>query len=368
MKQVPVNDLGRLSSRQRYRYIKAITRVLKSGWYILGPETEKFEHLLAAYTSSSFAIGVANGSDALRIGLSALDVTYDDYVVTVANAGFYSSAAILSLGATPLYCDIDSNTLLMSTESLKECLDKAPVKPKVVIVTNLFGALAPVTGIVEICRRYGVSVLVDNAQGLGSKIEVGMAGGPADITTTSFYPTKNLGALGDGGAILTSNENLANRIKSIRQYGWVRKYEVGLPGGQNSRLDEIQAAILSIRLGSLGLETERRRNIHKLYEQRSTRRFAMLNKVSEKFNAHLAVSIVENRQSARRHFEGLGIKTDIHYPIPDHRQPLFADTEVSEVELPVTEWAQHKILTIPCFPRLLPSEVKRITNAIEDLV
>lgn len=360
---VPFNDLSRSVVKLRSVIDEAITRVLESGWFVMGPEHDALETELAAFVGVKHAINVANGTDALELGLAALGVRQGDGVLTVANAGAYASTAALLLGAEPIYVDIDSQTLLMSRDSLQSALAKLSEQPKAVVVTHLYGALAPVEDIVRVAHAHGISVLEDCAQSIGASRHGKLGGSFADIATTSFYPTKNLGALGDGGAILTNSDELADSVRWMRQYGWTSKYSIEHPHGRNSRLDEMQAAILREKLPYLNALNDRRKLIHSSYEGAQHEGVRVLNRADESFVGHLAVLVADNRNVARSKVEAEGVKTDIHYPIPDHRQK-FPDFTPRQMPLDVTEWASQAIFSVPLFPELTDEEVETVTRAI----
>lgn len=363
-----MNALNRTSLEQRETYVQAIRKVIDSGWFLMGPENELLEEELSLFVGARNAIGVANGTDAIEIALTALGVGPGDTVVTVANAGFYASLATRSLGATPVYCDVDADSLLMSASSLEGCLKKLDHPPAAIVVTHLYGALAPMVDIMRVAIREKVPVVEDCAQALGIEDSAGgRVGTFGDVATTSFYPTKNLGAFGDAGALFTNNDDLAYRIRSLRQYGWRDKYEVTESGGTNSRMDEIQATILRIRLLELFQRNERRKEVHMRYEQCVSTSARVLNNVSKSFNAHLAVLIVENRSNLKIRFESSGVSTAVHYPIPDHLQPLMSTDSRRISSLEVTEWASQKVLTIPCFPEMYDTEINVVAGVLEDL-
>jgi dTDP-4-amino-4,6-dideoxygalactose transaminase len=358
---LPVNDLSRAIAAQRSDLDRAMAAVLDSGWVVLGPQVRSFEEELASYLSVGHAVSVANGTDALTIALTALDCGPGDLVATVANAGGYATTAIRNVGAVPVYVDVDPATALMAADSVTTALDSGV---RLVVVTHLFGAMAPVQAIVDLCRPRGVKVLEDCAQAIGSERAGQRAGSIGDAAAFSFYPTKNLGALGDGGAITSDDAGFAEAIRSLRQYGWESKYTVGRTGGRNSRLDELQAAVLRVRLPLLDEGNARRREIHKRYAASSSHRFFGVDDGS--FVAHLAVLEVADRDRARAALEAVGIMTDVHYPIPDHRQPVRAEHRLAG-SLAVTEELAGRILTVPCFPELTDSEVDRVCEGLSAL-
>ncbi|CAN5520546.1 DegT/DnrJ/EryC1/StrS family aminotransferase [soil metagenome] len=360
---VPFNDLGRTAPEVMAEVEGAIARVLASGWFVMGPEHNAFEAELAAYVGVPHAVGLGNGTDALELALAALGVGEGDRVVTVANAGAYSTVAMRLLGAVPLFADVDPATLQMTPATFEAALAGAVAAPRAVVVTHLYGAMADVTGIVDIARRHGIAVLEDCAQALGASSGDRRAGTFGDIATTSFYPTKNLGALGDGGAVYTADADLADSVRRMRQYGWDSKYHIAFDHGRNSRLDELQAAILRVKLPLLDGYNERRRHIHRQYEAATGR---MVNRASESFIAHLAVLTVDDREGARATLRQHGVSTDVHYPIADHQQH-FPSGMPTGVSLQATERATTTVLSVPMFPELTDDEVTRVSEGLAAL-
>lgn len=339
-----------------------IKRVIDRNWYVLGEEVASFESEFAKYIDVSNCVSLANGTDALELALRGLDIKKGDKVVAVANAGFYSSVAIHAIGAIPLYVDVDRKMLTMSVSALAKALEQ---KPKAVIVTHLYGQLADIDELIRIARQAGIPVIEDCAQSHGATRNAKQAGSFGNIGCFSFYPTKNLGALGDGGAIVTSDGDLATRIRSLRQYGWSEKYQVAVDGGRNSRLDEMQAAILREKLPHLAEWNNARRSIAKRYNEA----FASLLlerpcSTGSDYVAHLYVLRVNDRHSFREFLKRRCIATDIHYPIPDYRQPAYPLSDV--VQLDVTESACASVVSLPCFPGLTEVEVERVIVAVLD--
>lgn len=361
---IPFNDLSRTPPEVMARIEESVARVLASGWYVMGPEHDAFEAELAAYQGVDHAVLLGNGTDALELALSSLGVGQGDEVLTVANAGAYTTIAARLLGARAVYADVAAPSLLMTPETLVAALDRIGRSPKVLVVTHLFGAMVDMPGIMAIARERGILVLEDCAQSLGAAIDGRKAGTFGDIATTSFYPTKNLGALGDGGAVLTSDAGLAETVRRTRQYGWKSKYHIGFDHGRNSRMDEIQAAILRVKLPLLDSWNDRRRDIHSRYEAATAR---MVGRSSESFTAHLAVLSVEDRDATRAALRELGVATDIHYPVADHLQDFPSDRP-EPVSLPVTEAAAGSILSVPMFPELADTEIDTIVSALAEVV
>ena len=362
---VPFNDLGRGTASIRPALDEAIARVVSSGWYVLGPEHDAFEGELAAYVGVEHAIGVGNGTDALQLALTGLGVVAGDTVLTAANAGGYTSTAARSIGATPVFADVEPTSMLLTVATGEAAIAELEAAPKVIVVTHLFGMAAEVEAIVEWAHSRNILVLEDCAQSLGAMVGSHRAGAIGDVATTSFYPTKNLGALGDGGAILTSDGDLAKRLRQLRQYGWSSKYSTSLEGGRNSRLDELQAAVLRAKLPLLDEWNERRRQIHVRFENAVSANARMVNTASPAYVGHLAVVEVADRAAARSVFEAHGVRTDVHYPTPDHRQPIAIGAVHGN--LSVTERVAEHILSVPLFPELTTEEVDRISAALAEL-
>jgi dTDP-4-amino-4,6-dideoxygalactose transaminase len=282
-------------------------------------------------------------------------------VLTAANAGGYTSTAVRALGALPVYTDVDAASQLATVAALETAVAAIGQKPTAVVVTHLFGAGAEIDKIVAWAGKEGIKVLEDCAQSMGAIVGGKRVGSWGDIATTSFYPTKNLGALGDGGAILTSDANLAAHIRQLRQYGWSSKYRTTLDGGQNSRLDEIQAAILRVKLPYLDEWNAQRRAIHARYEDSVGGSVRMVNHSDDHYVGHLAVLETDDRGTAQSVLAQHGVRTDVHYPIPDHKQPISMPNDVS---LPVTERAAERVLSVPLFPELTEREVDTVCAAL----
>jgi dTDP-3-amino-2,3,6-trideoxy-4-keto-D-glucose/dTDP-3-amino-3,4,6-trideoxy-alpha-D-glucose/dTDP-2,6-dideoxy-D-kanosamine transaminase len=363
---IPLNDLSRTPPEVMAEIRAAIERVLASGWFVLGPEHAGFETELAEYLGVADVVLLGNGTDALELALAAVGVVEGDRVLTVANAGAYATVAVRLLGATAAYCDVSPDTLLMTAETFGAGLEMLDELPKAVVVTHLFGAMAPIREITAIARSYGIVVVEDCAQALGARQSGQMAGTFGDIATTSFYPTKNLAALGDGGAVFTNDAALADSVRRMRQYGWDSKYHIAHDHGRNSRLDEMQAAVLRVRLPLLDSLNERRREIHARYESVSSRTTRVVSSASESFTAHLAVLTADDRDGARVRLRDHGVNTDVHYPVPDHLQD-FPSRKPAKISLPATERAAQTIFSIPMFPELTDAEVARVCLALQSL-
>jgi aminotransferase EvaB len=352
-----VNDLRRAARDEEVE--AAVSRVVRSGWYLLGLETKAFESELADYLGARHVIGVASGTDALELACAALGGSPGEEIVVAANAGGYGTIAAARCGMRVRFADVDDRDLLMTSRTLEEALTP---HTKMVIVTHLYGKMAPVAAICELCHANGVLVIEDCAQAAGASANGRYAGGLGDAAAFSFYPTKNLGALGDGGAVVTSDASVAARARRLRQYGWGRKYEVTDAGGRNSRLDEIQAAVLRVRLPRLEQLNRRRREIARRYaEALAGTSVTMAQDGDRDYVAHLAVLRSTRRTELAQALSARGVATETHYPIPDHRQRILGRPWV---RLPVSEAACREVLSLPCFPELEPEELELVCAAL----
>ncbi len=356
-----INDLLRHNRRVMSELSAEATKVLESGWYVLGTHVKEFEREFASYCQTDHCITVANGTDALELALHALDVGRGDEVITVANAGAYSTTAIFAVGAMPCYVDIDPATLLLSVEDLRRLVNS---KTKAIIVTHLYGQAAPMDEVLALARQHGIPVVEDCAQAHGALAGTRRVGSMGAIGCFSFYPTKNLGALGDGGAVTTNDRALAKRVQMLRQYGWEHKYENALHGGRNSRLDEMQAAFLRVKLPHLDEWNKRRYEISQRYVEGIRNPLVSPPHIAAgSFVGHLLVVRSPRRDALREHLKQNQIMSEVHYPIPDYRQPSFA-ASFPGLSLAATEQACGEILTLPCFPEMSDAEIQRVVDAV----
>lgn len=335
--------------------------VLASNEHILGRNVLEFEKTFAKYIGVENCVGVANGSDAIAIALRALGVQKGDQVATVANAGFYTCAALMQIGATPVFIDIDSDSLLLDITDLENKIKLQNIK--VVVVTHLYGQVAPIKEVVKMCNFKGIKVLEDCAQATGAQIDNQKVGSFGDISTFSFYPTKNLGAVGDGGAILTTSDDLASISKKLRQYGWGNKYEVELENGSNSRLDEVQAAFLLAKLSFLDEWNQERISIAKQYVNGITSPKVKFLKNTLLGVVHLFVIQTNERKELAHYLTENNIQFGIHYPIPDHKQKIFLH-KYGKIDLPVTDKAVDQILSIPVYPGMSQEQINHVITTI----
>ena len=360
-----INDLRRHTEPLRAKILAALSTVVDNGWFVLGPQVAAFEQEYATYLGTRDCVGLANGTDALEIALRALNVGRGNKVATVANAGMYGTTAILLLGAEPVFIDIDPHSMLMDPEQLRRELGTTPAVAAV-IVTHLYGRVECVEELVEIAHSHGVPVIEDCAQAHGARVRGRAAGTFGDIGCFSFYPTKNLGALGDGGAAITSNDELAGSMRQLRQYGWSEKYQASMAGGRNSRLDEVQAAVLRIKLPLLNEWNSRRRFIAARYSTEIRHsRIACPPVMGENYVAHLYVLRTQDRDGLRAHLNRSGVASDIHYPVPDFKQPAIV-ARFGAVDNPDAEAVCGEVLSLPCFPEMTDDEIGFVISSINE--
>ena len=351
---------------QRDEIDAAIARVLASGWYVLGEEVAAFEREFAAFQETAHGIGVGSGTAALSLALRALGVGPGDGVATVAHTAVATVAAIELIGAVPLLVDIDRG-YAMDPGSLEALLQAPPVPVKAVVPVHIYGQPADMETILPLARRHGLAVLEDCAQSHGARLGGRPAGTFGDAAAYSFYPTKNLGALGDGGFVATADAATAERVRSLRAYGWRQVRYVSEEPGDNSRLDELQAAILRVKLRRLAADTERRRAIASAYDA------ALADgplpppwrRPGAAHAFHLYVVETGERDALAAALKGAGIGTNVHYPVPVHLQPAYAGRiALAPGGLPATERAAGRVLSLPLFPQMSDAQVERVAAAL----
>jgi dTDP-4-amino-4,6-dideoxygalactose transaminase len=357
---IPFNDLKRETAELRAELDAAAARVLDRGWYLVGEELKNFEQAFAGYLGIAHCLGMANGTDALELALRCLDVGNNDKVIVAPNAGMYGTIAVSRVGAEPVFADVDPRNLCLTPASIEAA---AKGGAKAVIITHLYGQMADAKAIVATARKYGLRVIEDCAQAHGARLDGTIAGTVGDIACFSFYPTKNLGALGDAGGVATGDAKLAEKAATLRQYGWKGKYRVEVPYGRNSRMDEMQAAFLLAKLAHLDQRNERRRAIWRRYREALGGKLQLVGSDGADFVAHLCVLRAPDRDGLRQRLTDAGIATDIHYPIPDHRQPVWGG-RFDAVSLPVAERACAEVLSLPCFPEMTDQEAAQVAETL----
>lgn len=364
--EVPQNDPKAGYLAHQAEIDSAIQRVLNSGWYILGREVESFEQEFAAYIGVHHAIGVASGTDALELSLQACGVGPGDLVFTVSHTAVATVAAIDLAGATPVLVDIDPVTYTMDPNCLEDALaHPSDGTPKAVIPVHLYGHPADMPSILELAKRHGLYVIEDCAQSHGATLDGRITGAWGDIAAFSFYPTKNLGALGDGGMVVTNNPGLAERVRLLQQYGWRERYISDIPGG-NSRLDELQAAILRVKLRYLDGDNMRRRSLAQIYNSLLAGAGLALSEVRSgvTHGYHQYVVRLPRRDALRTYLRQAGIGTLIHYPAPVHLQPAYQDRLPLVTPLPWTELIARQVLSLPMYPQLSDDQARSVGECI----
>jgi dTDP-3-amino-2,3,6-trideoxy-4-keto-D-glucose/dTDP-3-amino-3,4,6-trideoxy-alpha-D-glucose/dTDP-2,6-dideoxy-D-kanosamine transaminase len=360
--QIPFNDLSRTNAVLAPALREAVSTVISSGRYVLGGQVDQFEKTFAEYSGVHHCVSVANGTDAIELTLRALDIGPGMRVGTVANAGMYSTTAILATGAQPVYIDVCPQSCLMDVSAAQEMMDCGAFDA--IIVTHLYGRMADIEPLSQSASRLGIPLIEDCAQAHGCVQQGRKAGTIGEAGCFSFYPTKNLGALGDGGAVITDDPQLAERVRMLRQYGWSTKYCSTLQGGRNSRMDEMQAAVLLVKLPWLDAWNAQRRSIASAYSQGLRNgKVACPQVTGMDYVAHLYVIRVQERDALKTHLTEAGIGTDIHYPRPDYHQQALRHL-FPGVSKPHTEAACAEVLSLPCFPGMTEEEICAIIDCI----
>lgn len=362
--KIPFLDLKALHAELYTDIMVAVNRVIDSGWYVLGPEVEAFEAAYAEYCGTKYAIGVGNGLDALHLALRAMDIGPGDEVIVPSNTYIATWLAVSQCGAIPVPVEpVEANY------NINPSLIEAVLTPrtKAIIPVHLYGQAVDLDEILVIAERHGLRVLEDGAQAHGARYKGRRIGGHGDAVAWSFYPGKNLGALGDGGAITTNNATLAERLRVLRNYGSRIKY-VNDEMGYNSRLDPLQAAILSIKLNYLDEWNVRRREIASLYLERLADTDLILPHVPDWADPvwHLFVVRHPQRDALAQYLNQLGIGTLIHYPIPPHKQQVYASAGFAPQAFPLASGMADEVLSLPMGLHLLEYQVEQVCSAIKE--
>lgn len=360
---IPLVDLKAAYRRLQPEIDAAVARALASGWYILGEEVRAFEAEFAAYVGVAHAVGVASGTDALLLALRACGVGPGDEVITVAHTAVATVAAVELAGAAPRLVDIDPVNY-----TLDPTLLNAAVTPRTraIVPVHLYGRPADMSSILAFARAHGLLVIEDCAQAHGARFGGQMVSSLGDAAAFSFYPTKNLGAAGDGGAVVTNRPEVAERLRLLRQYGWRERYVSDVPG-YNSRLDELQAALLRVRLRHLEAENEVRRRLAARYDAALAGlpvRCPASPADDDRHVYHLYVIHAKRRDALRDYLTARGIGVGIHYPVPVHLQPAYTHLGYGPGRLPATEAAAAAILSLPMYPDLSEASVDVVAAAI----
>lgn len=368
---IPFCDLRAGYLLYKEEFDAAYKRVMESGHYILGPECDAFETEFAQWNNMGHCVGVANGTDAVELALRGSGVEPGDMVATPSHTAVATVAAIERCGAVPVFTDIDQRRFTMSPESLQRVLEAWPIKA--VVPVHLYGQCADMNAIMPLAAHHGCMVIEDCAQAHGATLAGRKAGTFGNAAAFSFYPTKNLGAFGDGGAILTDSGEIAARIRSLRQYGWQKRY-ISATAGCNSRLDELQAAFLHIRLRHLEAENNARRKLAAMYMER----LAGIDAIALPDTArdcdpvwHLFVIMTDPGELRDRLISclgNMGIPLAIHYPEPVHLQPAYRGrVKADPLGLPATEAVCARIVSLPMYAAMPPAHLEKVCAAMRNI-
>lgn len=359
---IPVANPGASYHTHKAEIDKAVEKVLNSGWFILGQAVSSFEREFADWCGCHHAFGVANGTDAVEIALRACGIVANDYVLTTSNTANATVSAIERIGAKAVFADIDINTFTIDTRKLAELLSQYDIKA--IVAVHLFGHPAALDTILAYAASLNIPVIEDCAQAHGATFSGKCVGTIGTVGAFSFYPTKNLGALGDGGAVTTNDPKIADQINLLRQYGWRERYTSEIKG-LNSRLDEIQAAVLSVKLRSLTTDNKRRCTIAARYNERFSGLPLVTPSVAKGCTHvyHQYTIRCAQRDELARWLRQKGVGSAVLYPIPIHHQPAYK-TEYAETYLPATDKAAREILALPVYPELTDQEIDYIIEQV----
>ena len=340
----------------------AVLKVMRGDRYILGEEVEALEREFAEFIGTKAAIGVANGTDALELSLRALDIGLGDEVITVSHTAVATVAAIEAAGATPVLVDVDPVSYTLQATQLQEVLTP---RSKAVIAVHLYGHAADLDAIGEFCAKNRLELIEDVSQAHGARLCSRRLGSIGRIACFSCYPTKNLGAIGDGGLVTTNDESLAMRVREVREYGWRKRY-VSESVGRNSRLDELQAAVLRVKLRHLDKDNAKRRELAAFYSERLINAPLVLPAIHTDVEHafHLYVVLSGNRMALIDNLKASGIIAGIHYPIPVHLQPAYKGRLRLAKSMHVTETLSHKVLSLPIYPEISFHEATIVTDSV----
>lgn len=362
---VPFVDLKAQYASIKPAVTAAIDDVLESTAFIMGPPVRRFEREYARYIGTRHAVGVESGTAALKLALEALGIGTGDEVILPANTYIASALAVSGVGATPVLVDMDDDYLIDASEI------EAAITPrtKALMPVHLYGQVAAMDPILDVARRYGLRVIEDASQAHGARWRGRRVGGIGDVGCFSFYPGKNLGCYGDGGAVVTDDDAVAQRVRLLQDFGQEKKYEHSIKG-DNCRLDSIQAAVLNVKLQHIDAWNDARRTIARHYDQRLADFGLPVPKChhDEGHVYHLYVTQVPDRDGVRERLAQRGVQSGIHYPIPIHLQPAYTELAGLRGRFPKTEAAAERILSLPMYPEMTAAHVDAVVNALHDAV
>jgi dTDP-4-amino-4,6-dideoxygalactose transaminase len=369
--EIPMADLRAQFAAIEKEVRHAIDEVLRTQTFILGPQLEAFEREMASYSGSRRAIGVASGTDALALALRASGVGPGDEVIVPAFTFLATAGAVVAAGARPVFADSEPETLNIDPESAKSLVTR---RTKAIIAVHLFGGAADIRSLLQFAANEGIALIEDNAQSLGATLDGKKLGSFGTCAATSFYPSKNLGAYGDAGMILTDSEEIAQRIERLRNHGQTGRYVSAEPGW-NSRLDEIQAAVLRVKLRYLERWIAARQARAARYNERFAGAQGIKTPAATPNSVHsyylYTVRIASNganpasrRDHVAKHLASRGIATSIFYPLPLHLQPAYASLGGKTGQLPVAERAAHEVLSLPLYPEMTNEQIDRVADSV----
>lgn len=355
-------DLKKINNRYREEIDSRIKDILDKGWYLQGEENENFTKNFANFCGTKFALGVANGLDALNLIIKAYGFGNGDEIIVPANTYIATILAISENGCIPILVEPDIKTYNINPDSIEE---KITTKTKAIMVVHLYGQAVQMEKIWKIAKKYNLKIIEDSAQAHGAIYQENRTGNLGDASGFSFYPGKNLGCIGDGGAVTTNDEELFNKIKAIANYGSDRKYH-HIYKGVNSRLDEIQAAVLDIKLKHLDSDNNKRREISKYYRENiKNSKIILPETYDEKSHVwHIFAVRTQNRNEFQKYLTEKGIQTIIHYPTPPHKQGAYK--EWNNLSFPITEEIHNTILSLPISPVMTDSEIEKVVEVVNE--
>lgn len=362
---VPLVDMKAQYGPIKKEINTAVLRIIESGMYIGGKEVEKFEEELARHCGSKYAVGVSSGTDALHLALRVFDIGPGDEVISVPFTFMATTEAICLTGATPVFVDIDPKNFNMDASKIEKAITK---KTRAIMPVHLYGQAADMDPIMKLAKKYKLVVIEDAAQAIGAEYKGKQVGSIGDIGTLSFFPSKNLGACGDAGAILTNRKDLIHKLKMLREHGSEKKYYHEYIG-TNSRLDALQAAVLRIKLKYLDGWTEKRRELAKIYDNMVKPQKNMTLPAEEPYNKHIYNQYtlrVKKREYLREFLEANGISSISYYPVPMHFQKAFKPLKYKKGDFPESEKAAKEVLSIPIWPELGTDKITYVAEKIND--
>lgn len=360
---VPFLDVGASYRELRSDLDEAIAGVLDRGWFVLGPEVAAFESAFAAHVQAAHAVGTGNGLDALTLALRAVGVGPGDEVIVPSHTFVATWLAVSAIGAVPVPVDPDPDTALLAPDAAEAAVGP---RTRAIVPVHLYGRPADVPAFVAVARRHGLAVVEDAAQAHGARVGTRRIGAHGDAACWSFYPGKNLGAFGDGGAVTTDDPGVAARVRRLANYGSEEKYHHDVLG-VNSRLDELQAAVLRVKLAHLDAWNDRRRAVAEAYHTALADLEGLTLPPTDPTRGtvwHLFVVRTDERDRLRADLHAAGVDAMVHYPVPCHRQPAYAATSAAQAHLPVADDLARTVLSLPMGPHLRPDQVGQVVEAV----